>query len=123
MMENIHPKHEHFKQQLKIEREELNKLKDESVGLRYYYGHNVSKHDMTCQKCWFPILDLNLSYIITHVLENNKHIKKSYNNTLLPLQCLSIAICFLNTICIMMVFKNHLNFFLHQIHLLLCVCL
>ncbi|CAF4522829.1 unnamed protein product [Rotaria sp. Silwood2] len=122
MMENIHCKHEYFKKQLKIEREELNKLKDELVGLRYYYGHNVSKHDMTCQKCWFPILDLNLGYIINHVLENNKHIKKSYNDTLLPLQCLLIAICFLNTICIMMIFREPFKLFLTS-NLFAVICL
>ena len=54
--------------------------------LKYYYAHNVNKDDMTCQKCWFSVLDLNLNYIINHVLENNKHMKRSYDDTLFPLQ-------------------------------------
>ncbi|CAF1954213.1 unnamed protein product [Rotaria magnacalcarata] len=73
MMETVHAKHEYFTKELEMEREELNRFTKELRDLRSYYRHNIGKNDMTCQKCWFPILRLNLNYIVAHVLENNRH--------------------------------------------------
>ncbi|CAF3307494.1 unnamed protein product [Rotaria socialis] len=122
MIETVHSKHEYFTKELEMEREELNRFTKELRDLRSYYKHNIGRNDMTCQKCWFPILNLNLNYIVAHVLENNRHVKRSSNDALFPLQCLLIAICFLNTFCMTMIFKEPHKLFIIS-NLLVPICL
>ena len=39
-------------------------------------GKNMDTNDIICHKCWSSIYDLDFNYILSDVLENNKHIKK-----------------------------------------------
>src|ERR1700722_7737404 len=104
MMINIHSKHEYFNEQLQIETKQMNRLRKELFDLKVYYTHNISKNDITCQKCWSPIWNLDINYTINHLLKYNLPIKKWYNDTLLPLQYLLILICLFNTICMTIIF-------------------
>jgi len=54
----------------------MDRFKKELLELRHYYRHNISKNDITCQKCWLPVWDLDFHYIINHLLRNNRPIKK-----------------------------------------------
>ncbi len=124
MMINIHSKHEYFSVQLQIEREQLDKFKNELIEQKSCYSNNIRKDDMTCQKCWWPVLDLNFNHIINHVLKNNKHIKRSYDDTLFPLQRLLIPICLFNTLCITIIFKEPIKLFLtSNLVTIICLCI
>ena len=112
MMKNVHSKHEYFNEHLKIERNELNTLKQKLIQLKEDAGKNIDTNDIVCHKCWYSIYRLDFDYILSHVLENNKHIKKSYNDTLTPLQYLLILICFINTISITVILKEPMRLFI-----------
>ncbi|CAF0991224.1 unnamed protein product [Adineta steineri] len=112
MMIDIHSKHEYFREQLQIETEQMNRLKNDFLRLKHYYRDDVNKDDITCQKCILPVFDIDSDYIINHLLKNNLPIKKLYNDTLLPLQHLLIFICLLNTICMTMIFEKPIKLFL-----------
>jgi len=112
MMIDIHSKHEYFNEQLQIERENLSKFKEELIKTEHYYRYNVSNDNITCLACWSPIWELDFDYIINHVLENNRHIKQLYDDTISPLQRLLTLICCFNTMCVVIIFKkNHTSYF------------
>ena len=122
MMIDIHSKHEYFNKELQIEKQKILRLKENIEELRDNHTFNIDINNKTCQKCsrWIDCFDFN--YIINHVLENNRHIKSLYNDTLLPLQDLLIGICLLNTMCIVTIFKKAIKLFLISI-LLTILCL
>jgi hypothetical protein len=111
-MKNVHSKHQYFDEHLKIEKDKLNTFKQNVIQLKKDAGDNLDTNDIVCHKCWDAIYDLDFNYILSDVLENNKHIKKSYDDTLSPLQYLLIAICFINTILITMIFREPVRLFL-----------
>lgn len=112
MMIDIHSKHEYFREQLQIETEQMNRLKNDLLHLKHYYRDDVNKDDIICQKCILPVFDIDSDYIINHLLKNNLPIKKLYNDTLLPLQHLLILICLLNKIYMTMIFEKPIKLFL-----------
>ncbi|CAF3868505.1 unnamed protein product [Rotaria magnacalcarata] len=109
---DIHSKHEYFREQLQIETEQMNRLKNDLLHLKHYYRDDVKKDDIICQKCMLPVFDIDSDYIINRLLKNNLPIKKLYNDTLLPLQHVLILICLFNTICMTMIFEKPIKLFL-----------
>ncbi|CAF4883741.1 unnamed protein product [Rotaria socialis] len=123
MMVNIHSKHDYFKKQLQIEAENLNRFKQDLLRTQND-TLNHKKNNQTCVQCWFLDLMLNYNYIFNYVLEKNRHIKKSYNDTLYPLQHLLILMSFFNTILIMIIFKEPIEiFFISNLFTITCLCL
>ena len=118
MMIDIHSKSEYFHEQLQIEREEINRYQQELRELRDNTGNN----NIACKKCWSSLNYFDFDHIINHVLENNRRVKKSYNDTLDPLQHLLINICLLNTICIVIIFKKPSKLF-YTSNLFTIICL
>jgi hypothetical protein len=112
MMKNVHSKHQYFDENLKTEREKINTLKEKLIQLKEDARNNINTNDIVCYKCWYSFYELNYNYLIFHVLENNKHIKKSYDDTLFPLQYLFILISYLNMISITIIFKRPIRLFL-----------
>lgn len=124
VVETVYSKHDYLSKQLHIEKEEHNKFMNELRNLRIYYSNNISKNDVTCQICWIRIFNLNLEDSVTHILENNRHAQKAYYDTLFPLQRLLIAICFLNTFCIIIIFNEPQKLFIISILLtVICICM
>ncbi len=83
--------------------------------IRHDCKSHVNLNNKACQKCWLCNSSYDYDQIINLVLENNRHIKKSYDDTLFPLQALLIFICSFNTICITMIFKEPITLFLTSI--------
>ncbi|CAF0882394.1 unnamed protein product [Rotaria sordida] len=124
MMKNIHSKHDYFNEHLKKEREKLNTLEQKIYELKQIAGHNLDMYDIVCHKCWSSIYNLNFDYVISHALENNKPIKKSYDDTLSPLQYVFIITCFINTISITLIFKEPVRLFLlSNLFIIISLCI
>ncbi|CAF1450051.1 unnamed protein product, partial [Rotaria sordida] len=122
MMLNVLSKHEYFNEQLQIENEKLNRFKQKIIDIESDHGYSIRKNDITCNKCSLHIWKLDFDYILNHIVENNRYIKKSYDDTLYPLQCILSLINCVNTICIMMIFKEPIKLFLIS-NLLTIICL
>lgn len=112
MMINVHSKHQYFDENLKIEREKLNTFKQKLVQFKEDAQKNIDTNNIVCWKCSYSISKLNYNYIISTVLENNKHIKKFYDDTLFPLQYLLILICYISMISMMVIFKKPIRLLL-----------
>ena len=87
-------------------------FKQNVIQLKKDAGDNLGRNDIVCRKYWHEIYDLDFNYILSDVLENNKHIKKSYGDLLSPLQYLLILICFINTFLITLIFKELIRLFI-----------
>jgi hypothetical protein len=124
MMKNIHSKHDYFNEHLKKEKENLNTLEQKIHELEQIARYNLDINDVVCRQCWSSIYDLDFDYLIYHVLENSKAVKKSYDDTLFPLQHLLILICFINTISITSIFKEPIRlFFLSNLFVIISLCI
>lgn len=96
-MRNVHSQHEYFQENLKIEREKLNEMKQNIFGIKEAARTNLFETGQDCYKCWSSLLRLDYDSIYSYIELNNKPVKKSYDDTLSPLQRLLIGIYFLNT--------------------------
>ncbi|CAF3582661.1 unnamed protein product [Rotaria sp. Silwood1] len=111
MIKHIHSKHDYFKEHFKIEREEQNKFKQQLIQLKQDAEYNMNTTDTVCRQCWNDIYHLDFHYLLSHVVENYKPIKRSYDDTLLPLQNLLILIYYINTMAITGIFKQPTRLF------------
>lgn len=112
MMKDVYSKHQYFDENLKKEREKTNLLKEKLFQLKEDARQNINTKDIERHKCWYPFYKLDYDYLISNVLENNKHIKKSYNDILFPLQYLIILLSYLNIISITITYKKPIGMFL-----------
>ncbi|CAF1355741.1 unnamed protein product [Adineta steineri] len=111
MMKDIHSKHNYFNENFKQENEKLKILEQKVYKLKQIAKDNLNIYNPVCQQCWSLICDLDFDYITLHLLENNKPIKKYYNDTLFPLQYIFMIICVVNTISIIWIFKKPFQLF------------
>ena len=111
MIINIHSKHEYFDQQLSIETKEFNQLKDEFMEFIHCYKNSASRYDRTCSVSRVWISDSHINYIIDDVFENNRYIKRSYDDILSPLQYSLVFICLFNIFCMIIIYKNPTTYF------------
>ncbi len=111
MMKNVHSKHEYFDEHLKKERDHLNTMKQKLFELENEARNNLHTGDLVCHQCWYSIYKLDYNSISTYVLENNRHIKKSYDDTLSPLQNLLIIIYYVNTYSMSMILETPFRLF------------
>lgn len=95
MARNIYCKHGYFDENLKIEREKLNRIKENIFQLKEEVGNNLFK-DRNCHKCWYSLWQLNYNSIYAYISSNNKPIKRSYDETLSPLQKLLMGLSYVN---------------------------
>ncbi len=96
MAQNIYSKHGYFDENLKIEREKLNRIKENIFQLKEEVGNNLLKFDPNCHKCWYSLCQLNYNSIYAFISSNNKPIKRSYDETLSPLQKLLMGLSYVN---------------------------
>jgi len=96
MAQNIYSKHGYFDENLKIEREKLNRTKENIFQLKEEVGNNFLKSDRNCHKCWYSLSQLNYNSIYAYISSNNKPIKRSYDETLSPLQKLLMGLSYVN---------------------------
>ncbi len=97
LMKNVHSKHEYFDEHLKKERDQSNTINNKLFQLKQEAGNNLDTDDLICRRCWYSIYRLNYNSMSSYILKNNKRIKKSYDDTLYPLQNLLIFIYYINT--------------------------
>jgi len=109
---NVHSKHEYFVEHLKKERDQLNTIKQQLFQLKENASTNLYKNGPDCHKCWYSIYKLNYYSIFSYISANNKPIKKSYDDTLHPLQHLLIAIYYVNLYSMGLIFKTPFRLFL-----------
>ena len=112
MMKNVHSKHEYFDEHLKKERDQLNTMKQELFELENEARNNLDTDDPVCHQWWYSIYQLDYNYMSSYILKNNRPIKKSYIETLYPLQNLLILIHYMNTISIASIFKTPFRLYL-----------
>jgi len=124
MILNIHCKHEYFDEHLKKERDQLNTLKQKLLEVKEDARINLKKDDPDCPQCWYYIYRLNYNSMSSYISKHNQPIKKSYDNTLFPLQDLLIVIYYLNTFSMTMVFKTPFRlFFLSSLFAIINLCI
>ena len=111
MMKNVHSKHEYFDEHLKKERDQLNTIKQSLLQLKEDARNNLDINNSVCRQCWHSIYKLDYNSISAYVSENNRHIKKSYDDTLSSLQNLLIIIYYVNTYSMSMILETPFRLF------------
>jgi hypothetical protein len=124
MMKNVHSKHEYFDAYLKKERDQLNTIKQLLLELKEDARNNLDINDPVCHQSWYSIYKLDYDYMSSYILENNKHIKKSYVDTLFSLQNLLNLMFHINTISMTTIFEKTLRlFFLSSLFAIINLCI
>lgn len=96
-MRSIHSQHEYFQKNFKIEREKLNEMKENLFEFEAIAENNLFKTDRDCYECWYSLYKLDYKSIFSYMKMNNEPIKRSYHQTLYPLQRLLIILAYGNT--------------------------
>lgn len=124
MIQDVRSKHEYFNEHLKKERDQLNTIKQKLFELKEDARINLNKYHPGCHKCWYSIYKLDYNYVSSYILENNQPIKKSYDDTLFPLQYLLIVIYYINTFSMAMIFETSFQlFFFSTLFAIINVCI
>jgi len=103
-MRNLYFEREYFHENLKIEKEKINRMKDEIFQLKQTSQNNLFKTGIDCYDCWHSLLKLDYDSVYLYVASVNQCVKKSYEDRLYPLQKLLIGLSFGNIYLMMQIF-------------------
>jgi len=124
MMKNVYSKHEYFDEHLKKERDQLNTMKQKLVELKKVARNNLDINDPVCHECWYSVYKLDYNYISSYILENNNPIRKSYDNTIFPLQDHLVLVYYINTIAMATIFQTPYRlYFLSSLFAFINLCI
>ena len=123
LMRDIHSKHLYFKEHLQIEKEKLIRLKEKIFQFEKDV-RNISHFGKNCLKYWHSFNEINFQSIYSFMEFNNKPIKKSYDETLYPLQRLVILLSYGNIYLMMTIYiKPFRLMFFSALLYVLTVCI